>query len=208
MLVSVNPIQVTAVHHSSARGLPNYLMLLPNYRLMPGKKIASRHSRTFGLCVCLPLCFALSLQYKSLFVSSCRSVAHSMLLKDAVWPLNIVSITELLSLPVPKLEKWSQQGHIFLSCDLSLCYMDIYSSRFHFFECDIIFTTKVEKTALCLKVHTPLWHGYSFIIFTRSCIVFSSSQTSKTLHGDLLMLGVLPCPLMSQLKIQTRPHFY
>lgn len=37
LVVSINPIQMTAVHHSSARGLPNYLMLLPNYCLMPEK---------------------------------------------------------------------------------------------------------------------------------------------------------------------------
>lgn len=38
LVVSINPIQVTAVHHSLARDLPNYLMLLPNYCLIPGGK--------------------------------------------------------------------------------------------------------------------------------------------------------------------------
>lgn len=51
LVVSINPIQVTAVHHSSARGPPNYLMLLPNYCLILGKNSFLSQQDIRSLCV-------------------------------------------------------------------------------------------------------------------------------------------------------------
>lgn len=90
LVVNVNPIQVTAEHHSSARGLPNCLMLLLNYCLIPEKNSFSSQQDICLVSVChLPH----SLQYKSQ-VPFCQYVTCSMLLRDNVRLLDIINIAQ------------------------------------------------------------------------------------------------------------------